>query len=62
LGHACQILKQVQRTVDNCRIVTIAELLSGVAQSTNRTESEARLREVSPRRQILGIDERIART
>jgi len=42
-------------------IVTLAELLSGVAQSTKRTESESQLREFARGVQILGIDERIAR-
>jgi predicted nucleic acid-binding protein len=43
-------------------IVTLAELLSGVAQSTKRTESESQLREFARGVQILGIDELIART
>ncbi len=43
-------------------IVTLGELLSGVAQSTKRAESEAQLKEFARGVQILGIDERIART
>lgn len=43
-------------------IVTLAELLSGVAQSTKPAESEAQLREFARGVQILGIDELIART
>jgi tRNA(fMet)-specific endonuclease VapC len=43
-------------------IVTLAELLSGVAQSTKRPASEVQLREFARGVQILGIDERIART
>ncbi len=42
-------------------IVTLAELLSGVARSTDREKAEREVRRVLSEVQVLGIDEGIAR-